>query len=89
MSFAIVYMIAKKHPLRHPFQIIVSLGQLYGVVLYYATSMFDHYYYDKAYSRPEAYYFWLYYFLTNFFWVLIPGRKHLHLYCCLSCRPLL
>lgn len=60
--------------MRHPLQIIISMGQLYGVVLYYATSMFDHYFYDKAYSRPEAYYFWGYYFLTNFFWVLIPGR---------------
>lgn len=54
---------------------IISMGQLYGVILYYATSMFDHYYYDVAYSRPERYYFWGYYFLTNFFWVLIPGRK--------------
>jgi hypothetical protein len=65
-------MIATDSPLRHPLQIIVSLGQLYGDVLYYATSMFDHYIFDIAYCRPEPYYFWCYYFLMNFFWIVIP-----------------
>lgn len=54
---------------------MVSLGQFYGDVLYYATSLFDHYYLGITYSRPEAYYFWGYYFLMNFFWIVIPGRK--------------
>jgi len=68
-------MITTQHPLRHPLQAIVSLGQIYGDVLYYATSMFDHYYLGITYSRPEAYYFWGYYFLMNFFWIVIPGRE--------------
>ncbi|KAF4550647.1 Hypothetical protein D9617_16g014350 [Elsinoe fawcettii] len=58
---------------RYPFQLIVSLGQFYGDVLYYATSMFDHYMLDTAYSRPEAFYFWGYYVLMNAFWIVIPG----------------
>lgn len=68
-------MITTQHPLRHPLQAMVSLGQIYGDILYYATSMFDHYYLGITYSRPEAYYFWGYYFLMNFFWIVIPGRE--------------
>ncbi|KAG8630819.1 hypothetical protein KVT40_002438 [Elsinoe batatas] len=59
--------------LRYPLQSIVSLGQLYGDVLYYATSLFDHYMLDMAYSRPEAFYFWGYYVFLNAFWIVIPG----------------
>lgn len=69
-------MIAAEHPLRHPLQAMVSLGQIYGLILYYATCMFDHYYKDLTYCRPEAYYFWLYFFLVNFIWIVIPGSEY-------------
>jgi cholestenol delta-isomerase len=72
MSFITVGLIATDHPLRYPFTIIVSLGQLYGDVLYYATSMFDHYLLNRSYCRPEAAYFWGYFVLMNFFWIVIP-----------------
>jgi cholestenol Delta-isomerase len=75
LSFLLVYFIIVSHPLRYPLQIIVSLGQLYGDVLYYATSMFDLYYKNLSYCRPEGYYFWCYYFMMNFFWIVIPGRE--------------
>ncbi|KAI4228220.1 MAG: hypothetical protein L6R36_001799 [Xanthoria steineri] len=52
---------------------LVSLGQIYGDILYYATSMFDHYHKGVTYCRPEAYYFWGYYFFMNFIWMVIPG----------------
>ncbi|KAL8927301.1 MAG: hypothetical protein Q9208_002478 [Pyrenodesmia sp. 3 TL-2023] len=52
---------------------MVCLGQIYGDILYYATSMFDHYYKGVTYSRPEAWYFWGYYFFMNFIWIVIPG----------------
>jgi len=73
LSFLMIYFIVTSHPLRHPLQIIVSLGQIYGDVLYYATSMFDHYHKNLTYCRPEGYYFWCYYFMMNFFWIVIPG----------------
>ncbi|PGH12024.1 hypothetical protein AJ79_04533 [Helicocarpus griseus UAMH5409] len=73
LSFALVYLIAAEHPLRHPVQLIVSVGQIYGDVLYYATSMFDHYFHGLSYCRPEAYYFWGYYFFMNFIWIVIPA----------------
>lgn len=69
-------MITTNHPLRYPLQGVVSLGQLYGDVLYYATSMFDRYVLDVSYSRPEAEeYFWGYFVFLNAFWILIPSRK--------------
>ena len=68
-------MITTQHPLRYPLQALVSLGQIYGDVLYYATSLFDHYFNGLTYFRPEAYYFWAYYFFLNFIWIVIPGSK--------------
>lgn len=53
-------------------QIIVSLGQLYGDVLYYATSMFDHWILNLSYSRPEACYYWGYFVFMNSFWIVVP-----------------
>ncbi|EHY60465.1 hypothetical protein HRR83_000224 [Exophiala dermatitidis] len=73
LSFLMVYFIVTAHPLRYPVQAVVSLGQIYGDVLYYATCMFDHYYKSLTYCRPEAYYFWFYFFFMNFIWIVIPG----------------
>lgn len=73
LSFTVALLITTQHPLRHPLQALVSLGQLYGDILYYATSMFDHYHKGLTYCRPEAYYFWFYYFFMNFIWIVIPG----------------
>ncbi|RFU28884.1 hypothetical protein B7463_g7441, partial [Scytalidium lignicola] len=58
---------------RYPIQAIVSVGQLYGNVLYLSTSLFDLYYNDISYCRPEGYYFWLYFFFFNFIWIVIPS----------------
>lgn len=73
MCFVIATFITTSHPLRHPLQIIVCVGQIYGLILYYATSMFDHYYMEITYSRPEVLYFWGYYFFMNFIWMVFPG----------------
>lgn len=75
LAYAVVYCILTSHPLRYPLQAIVSLGQLYGDVLYYATSMFDLYYKGLSYCRPEPYYFWFYFFFMNFIWIVIPSCK--------------
>jgi cholestenol delta-isomerase len=37
--------------------------------------MFDHYYKEVTYSRPEFLYFWGYYFFMNFIWMVFPGCK--------------
>ncbi|KAK6605572.1 emopamil binding protein [Botrytis cinerea] len=56
-----------------PLQIIVTVGQIYGLVLYYATHTFDYYHKEVNYSRPEFLYFWFYYFFMNFLWMIFPG----------------
>ncbi|MCJ1409807.1 hypothetical protein MMC19_003890 [Ptychographa xylographoides] len=73
LSYVVVWMIVTEHPLRHPMSSLVCIGQMYGDVLYYATSLFDHYYNGIQYWRPEAFYFWSYYFFMNFIWIVIPG----------------
>ena len=50
----------------------MSLGQLYGDVLYYATSLFDERLLGLSYSRPEAAYYWGYFVFMNSFWIIIP-----------------
>ncbi|KAG0636889.1 emopamil binding protein [Tuber brumale] len=49
--------------------IIVSLVQLYGDVLYYATAAIGVY----ESTRPEWYYFWVYFVMLNSFWIFIPS----------------
>jgi cholestenol delta-isomerase len=78
ICFVVAFFITNSHPLRHPLQIIVCVGQIYGLILYYATSMFDHYYAQITYSRPEFLYFWGYYFFMNFIWMVFPGSKFPH-----------
>ncbi|GBF62828.1 3-beta-hydroxysteroid-Delta(8),Delta(7)-isomerase [Trichophyton mentagrophytes] len=73
LCFLLAYLITVDHPLRHSFQVIVSLGQIYGDILYYATSMFDHYFHQISYCRPEGYYFWFYYFTMNAIWIVVPA----------------
>lgn len=72
LSFVCTYFIATNHPLRHPLQIIISLGQLYGDILYYATCTFDNWVKFTSYCRPETFYFFAYYLLCNAFWIVIP-----------------
>lgn len=68
-------MIATNNSFRYPLQAVISVGQLYGDVLYYATSAFDHLILGVSYSRPEAVYFWGYFVFLNAFWIVIPLGK--------------
>ncbi|KAI9373780.1 Emopamil-binding protein [Aspergillus egyptiacus] len=73
LSFLIAYCIAVQHPCRHALQLIVSLGQIYGDVLYFATSLFGEHFHGVLFCRPEGYYFWFYYFFFNILWIVIPS----------------
>ncbi|GAM40370.1 cholestenol delta-isomerase [Talaromyces pinophilus] len=73
LGFFIAYCIAVQHPARYILQTVISVGQLYGDVLYFATSLFDLHHRGVEFSRPESYYFWVYYFFMNFIWIVIPG----------------
>lgn len=67
----VAYLAVLRHPLRHPLQIVVSMGELCGVLLYYVTAAFDHILHGLTYSRPEALYFWFYFIFLNGFWVVV------------------
>ncbi|KAI7161359.1 Emopamil-binding protein [Hortaea werneckii] len=66
-------LIMLRNPYRFPAQMVVSMGQLYGDLLYYATSFFDHAVLGIVYYRPEPFYFWFYFVTMNAFWIAIPG----------------
>ncbi|KAF2102199.1 emopamil binding protein [Rhizodiscina lignyota] len=60
-------------PWRHPLQMLVSVGQFYGDLLYFATVLVEHAEKSVEYSRPEALYFWGYFMGMNAFWIIIPA----------------
>ncbi|KAI9147595.1 3-beta-hydroxysteroid-Delta(8),Delta(7)-isomerase [Paramyrothecium foliicola] len=72
LSFVCAWAIVADHPIRHPLQLVISLGQLYGDVLYYATSLFQDHVFGVVFYRPESFYFWAYFVLCNAFWIVIP-----------------
>ncbi|XP_078242619.1 3-beta-hydroxysteroid-Delta(8),Delta(7)-isomerase [Pogona vitticeps] len=57
-------------PHRFVLQLVVSLGQLYGDVLYFYTE------YRDGFSHSEMWhpvYFWFYFVFMNFLWIIIPS----------------
>ncbi|OJI98243.1 hypothetical protein ASPVEDRAFT_25140 [Aspergillus versicolor CBS 583.65] len=72
LSLVLAYFIVTDNAFRHPLQIIISLGQLYGNILYYGICAFDFLVYGIEYSRPENYYFYGYFVFLNAFWIVIP-----------------
>lgn len=71
----IAALVVMRHPLRLPLQMLVSLGQVYGDILYYGTAGFEHLVNDVSFSRPEALYFYFYFIFMNAIWIVIPGGK--------------
>lgn len=63
-AYAIIY----DRPYRWVLQLIVSFGEFYGDILYYASA----YWFGFHHSRPEALYFWFYFFFMNILWIIIP-----------------
>jgi cholestenol delta-isomerase len=67
LSFFTSWLIYKNDPARHFYQIIISLGQLYGDILYYTTTISD-----GGHWHPHPYYYWFYFVFMNMFWIIIP-----------------
>ncbi|KAL6482801.1 hypothetical protein MHYP_G00076730 [Metynnis hypsauchen] len=68
-------------PYRFVLQLIVSLGQLYGAVLYFYTEHRDGYIHSE-YGHPI--YFWFYFVFMNVLWIVIPFVLILDSWCQLS-----
>ncbi|KAJ4165099.1 hypothetical protein LMH87_006746 [Akanthomyces muscarius] len=73
LSFLCAYAVVRGSAWRHPLQSVISLGQLYGDVLYYGTCTYELLVYGNEFSRPEPYYFIGYYVFLNAFWIVIPS----------------
>ncbi|EGX89335.1 3-beta-hydroxysteroid-Delta(8),Delta(7)-isomerase [Cordyceps militaris CM01] len=73
LAFLCAYGVVRDSPWRHPAQSALSLGQLYGDVLYYGTCTYEFLVYGLEFSRPEPYYFVGYYVFLNAFWIVIPS----------------
>ncbi|KAG2431278.1 hypothetical protein HYH02_013409 [Chlamydomonas schloesseri] len=69
ICFAIVYGILYRSAWRFTAMLLVSLGQLYGDVLYYLTCF--HIGVEK-HTRPEPLYFWGYFVGANAIWIIVP-----------------
>jgi cholestenol delta-isomerase len=61
--------------MRHPLQMIMCVGHLFGVTLYYGTCFFEYRYMGISHSRPEFLYYWVYYLGLNAAWVVVPAGK--------------
>ncbi|XP_030625590.1 3-beta-hydroxysteroid-Delta(8),Delta(7)-isomerase [Chanos chanos] len=68
-SLWIVVAFLYNHSYRFVLQLIVSLGQLYGAVLYFYTEHRDDYMHSE-FGHPI--YFWFYFTFMNFLWIVIP-----------------
>ncbi|NXY40068.1 EBP isomerase, partial [Pomatorhinus ruficollis] len=69
LSFLTFLAFLRHHPARYVLQLIVSLGQLYGDILYFGTEALA----GWTHSDPRPLYFWVYFVGLNGVWVLVPG----------------
>ncbi|NXA00938.1 EBP isomerase, partial [Nesospiza acunhae] len=69
LSFLTFLALLRQHPARYILQLVVSLGQLYGDILYFATEAQA----GWAHSDPHPFYFWGYFVGLNGLWVLVPA----------------
>ncbi|CAI9107276.1 OLC1v1006595C1 [Oldenlandia corymbosa var. corymbosa] len=68
-----LYAIAAKKSYRHVLQLAISLGQLYGTIVYFVTS-----YLDGDNFATNSIYYYGYYVLANSFWIVIPSAILIH-----------
>ncbi|KAF9181532.1 hypothetical protein BGZ51_004954 [Haplosporangium sp. Z 767] len=55
-------------PSRHIAQLMLSLGHIYGCVLYYFTSIVE----GSPHCDPDPYYYYFYFWFFNVFWLIVP-----------------
>lgn len=64
----LVWGILASKPWRYTLMVVVSVGQLYGDVLYFGTCYLEGF----VHSRPEPLYFWFYFVIINSIWIVVP-----------------
>ncbi|KAI9101976.1 emopamil binding protein [Phlyctochytrium arcticum] len=69
LSFVSAYGILVNAPWTPILTFLVSTGQLYGDVLYYATTLYE----GAPHCSSSPFHFWFYFVTLNAFWIVIPG----------------
>ncbi|KAI1144023.1 EBP-domain-containing protein [Hypoxylon sp. FL0543] len=73
LCFANAISIVRGSPSRYALRIIMCMAHLYGVALYYSTTLCETYFTGRSHSRPEFLYFWVYMVGFNLPWAIIPA----------------
>ncbi|TPX68685.1 hypothetical protein SpCBS45565_g02901 [Spizellomyces sp. 'palustris'] len=86
LSFLTAYLIFNDSPVAPILEFLVSTGQLYGDVLYYATTLIE----GAPHCSPSPFHFWFYFVFMNAFWIVIPltimwnSARRMHRAMCLT-----
>ncbi|KAF0885235.1 EBP isomerase, partial [Crocuta crocuta] len=70
LSLWVVIAFLRQQPLRFVLQLVVSVGQIYGDVLYFLTEHRDGFQHGEL-GHPL--YFWFYFVFMNALWLVLPG----------------
>jgi cholestenol delta-isomerase len=68
VSLLIIIATIYSWPSRYVMQLCVSIGQIYGLLIYYFTEFFA----EESNSDPHWLYYWVYFVGINFFWMIMP-----------------
>ncbi|CAM6035037.1 unnamed protein product [Sphagnum compactum] len=63
-----VYAIGAKTTYQHTLQLVISVAQLYGDLVYFITVILD----GEEIGSPEPVYFWFYFIFMNGIWIVVP-----------------
>eukprot|EP00123_Amoebidium_parasiticum_P009009 comp19153_c0_seq1/m.21832 comp19153_c0_seq1/g.21832 ORF comp19153_c0_seq1/g.21832 comp19153_c0_seq1/m.21832 type:complete len:214 (-) comp19153_c0_seq1:372-1013(-) len=69
VALLVAVAISRRSHFRYPFQLMVSICQLYGCILYFGIEIFEGF---KSINTGSPFHFWVYFFLMNFIWIVIP-----------------
>ncbi|XP_050997953.1 LOW QUALITY PROTEIN: 3-beta-hydroxysteroid-Delta(8),Delta(7)-isomerase [Acomys russatus] len=70
VSLWVVIAFLRQQPCRFILQLVVSVGQFYGDVLYFATELRD----GLQHGEPgHPVYFWFYFVVMNAIWIVVPA----------------
>ncbi|KAM4818856.1 3-beta-hydroxysteroid-Delta(8),Delta(7)-isomerase isoform 1-T3 [Thomomys bottae] len=70
LSIWAVIAILRQQPIRYVLQLVISLGQIYGDILYFLMEYQDEFQHSE-FGHPV--YFWFYFVFMNALWLVIPG----------------
>ncbi|PVU96582.1 hypothetical protein BB561_001083 [Smittium simulii] len=60
--------VRRRFATRHLAQLAVSIMHLYSLIIYFYTNILE----DCKHTRPEPFYFWIYFVYFNFPWFIFP-----------------